>query len=885
MVQSNFAVHPLCVCNNTLLDLSTHTASVILNSLCNNYTLFFFKGIEEERVYQEAIENDRSVSFLYLKMLAIGPGQVGKSTFLKRLKGLMKWDTDTAPPETHPQASTGQIEMEQMHLQYSRETMAVSYTRDWYAVDSKKEVETQIVALTSLLMGQTENLSNPQPVCEGNDPHASSEDPVIEDTASTDSNDDIITSPTSKNMQSPEANITCEDLPYVKQDVGKLEAAICSPEISNVLQEYERLRIQCKVSLETAELIGTDAIINIADVGGQPAFLDMLPSLTIGPAIYLVFMKLLEGLKTPYPVKYRSKGDHQATICEEYTYTTEEVIFTALSSIACFGHSDKEVERFVRDDEKTKTNSLALLMGTFADEIKNFVQLEENEKQLKQQLKETNFFKENLVEFSNDPCDGNIFFRVNNKSGGQQEILRYRNLLKQLMLNKFKKYAIPVKWLELSICLRLLAQRKDVDILKINDCFEIGEQLNMSDEMVKAALQFLHKYIGLIMYFPGNDKLKDIVICDPQVLFSSLSKLIFEVYDSKDHLIAQSKRELFIETGLFSPNDLPSISEGRKMLSIEVLVELLVHLNIAAPCKSMYFLPAVLRSVKTEALINTNQQNESVPEPLCISFQTGYLPLGFVCALIATLTSDETFELLGREQGYEIYKNKVTFRLQGIFDITLISWPKYCEFRVSRAPGARVDEQYHGKNCCPLIRDSICHAIDRVVQSMSHNSVFHLSQAYKLGFKCLNHKQSLCGHEPLALFDLNNIQNIKCIKCKTSPAVRKTMKAWLAPKIVSEPISHEKLKIGEKLALMISVTGAKPLHYQWFKDENKVCDGVCFQGSKSCSLQINVVSTEQGGNYCCEVSNGFGESVYSCETSLVIDITGKVIYTCAGIRL
>ena len=55
----------------------------------------------------------------------------------------------------------------------------------------------------------------------------------------------------------------------------------------------------------------------------------------------------------------------------------------------------------------------------------------------------------------------------------------------------------------------------------------------------------------------------------------------------------------------------------------------------------MYFLPVI---------INTDQQNESVPEPLCISFPTGCLPVGFVCALIATLTSDETFELLGKEQ-------------------------------------------------------------------------------------------------------------------------------------------------------------------------------------------------------------------------------------------
>ena len=107
-------------------------------------------------------------------------------------------------------------------------------------------------------------------------------------------------------------------------------------EISDMFLEYETIRMKCKLNLQESDVEIVDTIINVADVGGQPAFLEMLPSLTIGPALYLVFMKLLQSLKKPYPVQYKSKKALKATVSEDYSYTTEEIIFSALSSIACF---------------------------------------------------------------------------------------------------------------------------------------------------------------------------------------------------------------------------------------------------------------------------------------------------------------------------------------------------------------------------------------------------------------------------------------------------------------------------------------------------------------------------------------------------------------------
>ena len=272
-------------------------------------------------------------------------------------------------------------------------------------------------------------------------------------------------------------------------------------------------------------------LFNIADVGGQPAFLEMLPSLTSGPAMYLLFSKLvndkgevlgIDDFTKQQPVKYRTKLDEEPQDCGGFTYTLYEVLFSALSSIACFGVSDKHVEKYVtKESESHKTSSLAVLLGTFADKIKegDNAKLIEAESAFKSLLERTDFCKKNLISFPN-PCHsdnypGQIFFRVNNKTGSKQEISLYRQIFQELIEEKFRKFDIPTSWLGLGIVMKILARNKETYKVSLSDCVQIGEKFKMTKEMVIAALKFLHKYIGLVMYFPDDSHLKDLVICNP----------------------------------------------------------------------------------------------------------------------------------------------------------------------------------------------------------------------------------------------------------------------------------------------------------------------------------------------------------------------------------
>ncbi len=75
--------------------------------------------------------------------------------------------------------------------------------------------------------------------------------------------------------------------------------------------------------------------LKMEDTGGQPEFMDMLPALTIGPALYLLMCKLTDELNSKYTVSYRSPTG-ETTTPEKSIYTVEEVLLTALASISCF---------------------------------------------------------------------------------------------------------------------------------------------------------------------------------------------------------------------------------------------------------------------------------------------------------------------------------------------------------------------------------------------------------------------------------------------------------------------------------------------------------------------------------------------------------------------
>ena len=63
------------------------------------------------------------------------------------------------------------------------------------------------------------------------------------------------------------------------------------------------------------------------------------------------------------------------------------------------------------------------------------------------------------------------------------------------------------------------------------------------------ALWFLHHCVGTLMHFPDIEELKDIVICDPQVVFDGVTDLILNSFKLKQ--VNKVACDKFKETGQF----------------------------------------------------------------------------------------------------------------------------------------------------------------------------------------------------------------------------------------------------------------------------------------------------------------------------------------------
>ena len=805
---------------------------------CQKYTSIFvhpdtfyrIPGLQEEQVYRAAIAGGKTVSLTYVKLLALGPGQVGKSTFLYRLLG----NIEDTPKEAQPQSSTGQSEVREVCIQYKNMYVAAAPDLSWELCGLQSLVE----GLMWLLSNQTQDGDHQSTGIIASSPNINRDKPSsVTEEASPNDTTKLTNSNTSQENQSASSANAIEHAantssspqpstdPRAVSPTSPIEASNVADLINKTISDFEILRVKCRHSPNVTEL---HMLFNIADVGGQPAFLDMFPSLTIGPALYLLFTKLIndnghvlsiDDLSKIQPVQYRTKDDNKPQDCENYTYTLQEVIFCALSSIACFGLSDKVVERYItKESDAQKTSSLAMLFGTFADKVivdkDSARKLADTELALKSLLKSTAFYRTDLISLPNpanpDHTGSQVFFQVNNQTGSEHEILRYRKLIQDVIEQRFQKYDIPTSWLGLSICLKILATNRETYKVSFDDCVVLGEYFKMNQKEVQIALKFLHKYVGLVMYFPNDKNLQNLVICNPQVVFSSISELTFSVYDSssrkKQLRDVNPKQKRFEQTGIFNPLEVSYPKESSKIMSIHDLVHLLVYLNIAAKIttsiddtdhelaseytkseassetkreSSEYFFPAILKTADTSSLASDVRaaDEEILPEPLCIRFDTGYMPMGFTCALSARLMADEQFSLAPEEQ--TLYKNKLKLQYNGQFNVTMISLPLRCEFQVSRHHG---NEEFHREDSCPEILRIICKAINYVLKSMQRTLLSEIS--YDLAFKCPMHSNQKFGYEPLAKFvhtdkSHTQLKHIDCPECATTITdLKPEMKVW-----------------------------------------------------------------------------------------------------------
>ena len=339
-----------------------------------------------------------------------------------------------------------------------------------------------------------------------------------------------------------------------------------SDDIHRMFEQFDELRF----SPDDPELakLAEAIMVKLIDTGGQTAFLELLPMLALGPALYLLCINGIKHLREEVTVHFKTQGDSTAQPCDGYTFTSEEVVFQILSSVSLFSDIDstseaKEQTTSQESASSTRRKSVALLFATFYDQAKKDEELmkvlKQNEKELSDILfdKQSQSYREGLVEpAQRDPLE--LLFKIDNRTGTQEDIAKLREKLEKIMTSVFEKRDIPAAWFILGLFLKKVGLSGHRSILKVRECYEIASHLKLSPRDADFALKYLHKCLAMVMYFPQIDHpwLKERVICDPQVVFDSISKLVFNAFQSSNTILPKAVIDDFKEKGEFSISDL-----------------------------------------------------------------------------------------------------------------------------------------------------------------------------------------------------------------------------------------------------------------------------------------------------------------------------------------
>ena len=713
--------------------------------------------------YRKILATQDSLEILFVKIIFLGPPHLGKTITRRRLTGeIVDIISSSAEQE---QSSTGAVESGNVVVRNISNTTALMTPSEWSVMKdltdearmllqfiynrnmkqnqsyvpsnegSSREIHTEVSSEKFYSSGEEEKVHSDKVVEEVSNAHITS----YEDS-------------TSSSLKEQGGS----DKPHDFTEIPKLFRNAVNP----------------KYWKDIKRLLRDSALLKMEDTGGQPEFMDMLPALTIGPALYLLFCKLIDDLLSPYTVSFISKLSLESTTPLDSSYTVEEVFLTALASVSCFGSysaiSEASVEEAhspeVKEILTSSFKSVAYIVGTHKDLVSE-EEVDEFDQQLQRSIRSTAFFRDDLIQFSSEK---RMVLAINNKNGGAEEIEKVRKFLEKGIHRHFKKLRIPASWLVFSLCLRCKTER----VASLDDCHQLAQQLDMPSKEIKIALWFLHHYAGVLMYFPNLPELEDTVICDTQIIYDSVTNLIINTF--KFGSVSKWASEWFRKTGQFSLEDIRGATSkvSGDYIPLNQLVKLLEHLNIIAPIvqdnshpsqtkpiqssKVTYFMPCVLQNASCKEL-NTYSSHPCLPASLMIRYKCGFVPLGIFPAIISHLVGHSPLKLIVKG----IKRNCVQFQYGRDRDkVTLIYRTKYFEIHIER--DRNIVTPTH--EVCGVVREIIESTLKKV--SLCMNYAFSIR--YQLSFECPSHpgEDHLCVVDntetiPHKMDCLKNLENLQ----------------------------------------------------------------------------------------------------------------------------
>ena len=439
-------------------------------------------------------------------------------------------------------------------------------------------------------------------------------------------------------------------------------------------------------------------LFHVIDTGGQPEFFEILPLLLRGPCFSLIFMNLAHSLKDPFQVTYRDTATTHYPVEYDSTYTQLDMIHMLLSAI----HS-------LNSKEIGSQKSAAFLIGTHLDEAKD-VDIQQIEKEIEESLRGKAFFKDTLAKYH---ClmkkVWSLLYTLDNMNGSEEEISTLREILTEIIKKKFPSESLPTSWGLFHLMLRHKYEKKG--FCSLEESIELGITCGlMKKEEVIKALHFLHSRFGTVLYYDDVKSLKSMVICDPNLLFRPITRIVAEAFGANPHN-HEISRNIRV-TGEISYDFFEEVCNKEdeedgslQRIPTSAIIDLLKYHNIVTEIGNgdkRLFMSCLLRPCPPEESAEASRTDQT---SLLFTFRPhGYQPISLFHVLTSKLLKSKKFKLDKIR-----HRNKISFRF-GNIHVELLSKTAFLEVRVNTLNPKK----------CVRLQELLQQELDAIIDEIPH---------------------------------------------------------------------------------------------------------------------------------------------------------------------
>ena len=402
--------------------------------------------------------------------------------------------------------------------------------------------------------------------------------------------------------------------------------------------------------------------VYVADCGGQPQFIDLIPAYIRNVSGAAIFVKLNEELGSQPEIAYYSE---EGKLCGQ-PYLSSLTHMQTIQNCLQVMQSRRTVSGEVECPQ-------LFFIGTHRDHERSCKEsMESKNAQLLEMLRPHESVNKHLSYYRLSKPE-QLLYPVNAKKPKPKDREVAREFREDVMKKcKKVKMKIPLRWFILEQQLQHVAQEHKSAVLSLEDCQKVASDLEMDRPRLLAAIDYLDR-LNLFKYLP--EVLPNVVFTTSQVLLDKVSDLVelSHCLRGKSGKLTKSACHVsdedlvqFRDFGIVNVkllNQFPKHYIKGLFTSNELILVLTNQLIFARNGEDVFFMPCVLLDLLVQKLSEHRLDPSSAPiSPLLVYYLDGLFPASIFNSLVAFLQNRSSWKVSMRQgQPSCLYKNCVKF--------------------------------------------------------------------------------------------------------------------------------------------------------------------------------------------------------------------------------